>query len=976
MKNINNTFKQDIRTYGRQLDFKIKINNIGVDTDNFSYIRPTINALLFKTIMHAVKFDTKYNLNKKDKINIEAGIKVNEPNYKYVGYNSYYVYSSEREEDTLSYTVMAYDKMLESMIDYDLEIAEKITLREYLIRICERLGWDTSNIPASFINSSKLIDPTLHIGIGYTFRDVLDEIATLSCSALVFINDVLCLKYPEETNQTIDESYLSEDSITIGEKVFFNSLVFSRAEESDNIFRKDDDDIEANGLHEYRISDNQLLSTNDRDLYIDEMWEYLQTFEFYTFDIKTKGILFLEAYDRFSLSLGGQTYSTILLNDEIAFDDGLTEDIYMDAPEETQTDYKCASETDKKINKAYILVDKQNQKIESLTSEVGQYSERISTVEQTVNGISQKVESIEEFAREISSKTQLHLTDTAEGENLVLNLTIYGDTKKFKVLTPAEDLVPSEDLVPYGDTIDLIVDTQPRSNPSENAKTFEIAIGEPLRNIGQVRDELNIINNKVSIIRRIKEVYAKSTDIFERRRVNSNGTLSTPQDNYLLSDYIKVESLKKYDSSFDYNENDRFNFYQATYYDENKNYLGQESITGANTTFTTIQNTQYIRVGLRYLEEWAVDGIPNNFQLIEHGRTKGELYVLDQEIIEELEEIKIPTYKDNTYIYIREYPTLEYFCRYIIDNDYLEMFATQQELQDATVQLNTKITQTNSEIEFLASEKVGKKEVIAKINLTPEKAKILAKLIELEGYVSINGGFKIDEQGNMEAVNGKFTGGTIDLFSSDINEPLFGVSENKDYTGHYTLIYPKGININGSNGYMVLVNDNTQILISDSTEENQSRIYPDRIRTTGNIYAGGTIYATEFVPPSKVELKENIQRFNIKALNLINNSDIYSYNYKTDKESKNIGLVIGKGYNTPNEVISKNEGINLYAMNSLSWKAIQELDQKIEKIINMLKKIPILGRIITKRWNDEKYIQDNIRNNRDRNDSDNRSSGN
>ena len=34
MKNINNTFKQDIRTYGRQLDFKIKINNIGVDTDN------------------------------------------------------------------------------------------------------------------------------------------------------------------------------------------------------------------------------------------------------------------------------------------------------------------------------------------------------------------------------------------------------------------------------------------------------------------------------------------------------------------------------------------------------------------------------------------------------------------------------------------------------------------------------------------------------------------------------------------------------------------------------------------------------------------------------------------------------------------------------------------------------------------------------------------------------------------------------
>ena len=306
------------------------------------------------------------------------------------------------------------------------------------------------------------------------------------------------------------------------------------------------------------------------------MWEYLQTFEFYTFDIKTKGILFLEAYDRFSLSLGGQKYTTILLNDEIAFDDGLTEDIYMDAPEETQTDYKCASETDKKINKAYILVDKQNQKIESLTSEVGQYSERISTVEQTVNGITQKVESMEEFSREISTMQQLHLSDTAEGENLVLNLTVYGDTEKFKVLMPAEDLVPSEDLVPYGDTIDLIVDTQPRNNQSATAQTFEIAIGEPLRNIGQVRDELNIINNKVSITRRISN----------------------------------------------------------------------------------------------------------------------DLQVLEQEVIEEIGEVKIPTYKDNTYIYIREYPTLEYFCRYIIDNDYIKQFASQDDLQQGMVELNTLIEQT------------------------------------------------------------------------------------------------------------------------------------------------------------------------------------------------------------------------------------------------------------------------------------------
>ena len=859
MKNINNTFKQDIRTYGRQLDFKIKINNIGVDTDNFSYIRPTINALLFKTIMHAVKLDTKYNLNKKDKINIEAGIKVNEPNYKYVGYNSYYVYSSEREEDTLSYTVMAYDKMLESMIDYDLEIAEKITLREYLIRICEKLGWDTSNIPATFINSNKLIDPTLHIGIGYTFRDVLDEIATLSCSALVFINDILCLKYPEETGQEIDESYLNEDSITIGEKVFFNSLVFSRAEESDNIFRKDDNNIEANGLHEYRISDNQLLSTNDRDLYIDEMWEYLQTFEFYTFDIKTKGILFLEAYDRFSLSLGGQKYTTILLNDEIAFDDGLTEDIYMDAPEETQTDYKCASETDKKINKVYILVDKQNQKIESLTSEVGQYSERISTVEQTVNGITQKVESIEEFSREISSMQQLHLSDTAEGENLVLNLTIYGDTEKFKVLTPEEDLVPSEDLVPYGDTIDLIVDTQPRNNPSATAKTFEIAMKEPLRNIGQVRDELNIINNKVTITRRISN----------------------------------------------------------------------------------------------------------------------DLQVLEQEVIEELGEIKIPTYKENTYIYIREYPTLEYFCRYIIDNDYLETFATQGELQQATVQLNSKIEQTSQSILLEVSEEyVDRKKVISAIKMSPEDIKIEGNKINLKGTVTANEFFKILNDGSMEAVNGRFIGGVVDVYPRELYDSAFVRVRGMNESDPVVYIDAGHIDITGgqnSSGYNTILiwadNEDSQIMLNNVSGK-YTNILP------GKINLNGPVTATSFNPQSRVELKENIRKFDMEALRLINNTDIYSYNYKNDKNSKTIGLIIGDGYKTPREVMSKNEAINMYSMSSLGWKAIQELDKKIEKLIKILKKIPILGRIITKRWDNEKYIQDNIRNNRNRNDSNDRSNSN
>lgn len=446
MKNVTNNFKEDIKTYGRQFDFKLKVNDSDIDNDNINYIKPSFNSSLFKTIMHKVEIDSKYDIEKKSKINIQVGVKVNEPNYEYIDYNTYYVNNSERQEDTLSYIITAYDKMIESMIDYDLKISEKIKLREYLIKICQRLGWNTDNIPATFINSEKLVDPNLHREINYTFRDALDEIATISCSFLLFIGEDFYLLYPRETNENIDETYLNEDDITIGEKYFINSLVFSRAEESDNIYRKDDENIKVNGLHEYRISDNQLLSTNDRDLYIDEMFNYLKNFEFYVFNVKSKGILFLEACDRFNFVLSGNTYSTLLLNDEVEFDDGLTESIYIDEPEETETEYKYADSTDKKINQTYILVDKQNQKITQQANQITEHEEKITQVEQDVDSIKQNVKDVVVYKRTIEAITEVHLTESEKQD--LLKLEVKGNKTYENYLFPNENLYPSETLEP------------------------------------------------------------------------------------------------------------------------------------------------------------------------------------------------------------------------------------------------------------------------------------------------------------------------------------------------------------------------------------------------------------------------------------------------------------------------------------------------------------------------------------------------
>ena len=402
-------------------------------------------------------------------------------------------------------------------------------------------------------------------------------------------------------------------------------------------------------------------------------------------------------------------------------------------------------------------IDQVNGKIEQLIEENTETSEKLTKHEQDINSIKDIVESIEDFTREVSSYQELHLTDTADyAENLVLTLTIYGNTEKWKELEPSTSLAPSTLLAPLGTTIDLIVDSQSRLNPSKDKQVFTINYGKKLRSLGNVRDELDIINNKVTIIRRI----------------------------------------------------------------------------GLNDS--------------------------------------GQEYVLQTEQTEELGELKLPTLKDNTYIYVREYPNLEYFCRYITDNEYIKKFATQEGLKEATVNLNTKIEQSNKEIILLARQKVGKDEIIASINLTPEKAKILAKLIELEGIVTANQNFKILLDGSMEATNGKFTGGKIQLENGSSSNPTFLIGTGSTQS----FLTNEGFYANSDTaGKAYIFVDGNEGAISILGNSGQTFIRPNKVSTTGEMWA------TAYNYQSQAKLKENIVKFKREALYMIKNSDIYEFNY-------------------------------------------------------------------------------------------------
>lgn len=101
----------------------------------------------------------------------------------------------------------------------------------------------------------------------------------------------------------------------------------------------------------------------------------------------------------------------------------------------------------------------------------------------------------------------------------------------------------------------------------------------------------------------------------------------------------------------------------------------------------------------------------------------------------------------------------------------------------------------------------------------------------------------------------------------------------------------------------------------------------------------GYVSGKAFIDNSRVETKKNIQKYNKKAIDVVKNTDIYEFNYKTDKniDKKSIGFVIGSNYKYSKDLTSIDEkgkeiGANLYSMTSVAYKAIQEQQEQIEKL--------------------------------------------
>ena len=391
MKTHTSQYKENIKLLGRQIDSKITYNSnnkeVVLNGKKLNSVTPILNSDLLKSVMKELYIDSNIEITKGTIVNYKFGLKVGD-NFEYLDYGNYIVNSSEYNADTKSYSIKCYDYMLKTMIDYKkLNITYPIMIKDYVKTICTYCGLEFASYNDDFTNSTKLIKNDYFDNGKNTFRDILDYLAQLVGGWIcINQNDKVEIRYTNETNETFDTDFLKDVNVNFG-KVFgpVNSVVFSRGNGSDNIYRKDDSSIEQNGLCEIKISDNPFLEDSDRDTFIDGVFNRLKGLEFNIIDISSTGIGYLELGDFYNFDIkksipalkSGITksglekarsetksiYKCLMINDEFDVTQGLIEMIHTDEPEKTETDYKTSAPTDNSIKNAIIQTNKNSAEI-------------------------------------------------------------------------------------------------------------------------------------------------------------------------------------------------------------------------------------------------------------------------------------------------------------------------------------------------------------------------------------------------------------------------------------------------------------------------------------------------------------------------------------------------------------------------------------------------------------------------------------
>lgn len=796
------------------------------------------------------------------------------------------------------------------MIKFDVQfknnLSYPIELNLLFQNLCTQVGLVAGN--TDFINSNYMVlgNPFTN---NETCREVLSHIAQLAGGfAKIGRDNKVYIISLNKSNvlETIDGNNYFDDFSKNNQWGELNSLVIRLSNvEGENTARTNEESITQNGLTELSIEDNYfLINEVEREKVIEPLWNALKGIKYLPFKTKYYGYPYLDSGDRVKIiDNKDNKYFSYIFNHTFTFNGAYEGNIETQALTKTQTAYKNTQNMKTKFRKVELAVDKINGKITSVIEQEEEQNQKISNVTQTVDEIRSHISEIADLTTSAESFGSLTLERINESEPIRIVVRPVGEDISY--LYPSDDLFPSNDL--------YLPNRKLRFATEGYSVDWEIP-DDLLYYDAEHYDEL------------ILDYEGQSCSINKRVGFDAEGNKKP------------LETMKTVDYS----------------------YPTIKLIEGDYTITILDYPTAYIFARLMtqniYTTQFA---------------TKAEM---NSAITQTKSEIDLNVNKKLT-----NYSTTVEMNSVIN----LKVDSITQSVS-ATYATKTALNNTSKTLTASIELKINKEDLVSELNASADIINIRSNRLIIDSTY-----FKLTKEGNITATGGKIGGFTLNdtTFSSTINgtynynrydvrnamcayleyisttstiSSIYEVNgdgevdvfdtqkilkiingtetNNKKITGTFQINSqnPKNfisinngdtlavsIGVGGINASLVSAENiicGTQIGIGDFTG----------VAINGNT---GMVSAKNFNNTSLESIKKNISKFN-NAIEIIRSSDIYEYNFKTEKDTdkKHVGFIIGDKYKTPNIVISPDKkGIENYTMTSILWKAVQEILEKLEE---------------------------------------------
>lgn len=441
MKVVNNSLKNALKQPTTQRKGKILVNGNYYEVFNVEYYSDAYNEgnVIGNAIASQLDFELPY-IEKFNTFKYFDGVWTGNE-YEYIDMGTFTVFD-EKDEDVFNKHITAFDNLIKFNAPFVDKGDYPKTLFQELQNVCEQAGvvLNNTNIPnGSFrVANNQFVNEE-------SLKTVLKAICQISGMYAIIKNDEIVLQLKNNTNEVLNKNQ-HEPVIWKRRTYGINQVVLGMKDvEGEYVLREDLEDIAENGVHKLVINDNPFAYTEDkRAELIDELFNQVKGFGYVPFEMNGEWLSYLDVGD--TITIDG--VKTLLLRINGKSPKALESVISAPAVIDSSVDYiDNTNSIENQIKRTEIIVDKQNQTIESVVSQTNDQNEKIAKVTQTVEELNSKISDIADITISTEDNdAKVELDNINQSEPIRIVVRPIGESISY--LYPHNNLFPSNTLFP------------------------------------------------------------------------------------------------------------------------------------------------------------------------------------------------------------------------------------------------------------------------------------------------------------------------------------------------------------------------------------------------------------------------------------------------------------------------------------------------------------------------------------------------